>query len=192
MLDRNRFDRIEPAKTPGVDGMLLRGISGRLLSMGAAIVVLKLGPEGLYLRTTTESRRLDAMGSCAVNSMQAWLGRELLAPCFLVNVSGTTGAGDCTIAGFLAGLAAGLGPEDAMTSAVAVGACSVENADATSGVPTWEQLRARMARKWERRPVSPDLTGWRWDKDLSLWHGPDDSGHSDDAPNLLQGRPASE
>jgi sugar/nucleoside kinase (ribokinase family) len=180
MLDRERFDRMGPAMASGVDGPLLRDLSDRLLSMGAAIVVLKLGPEGLYLRTTTESRRLDAMGSCAVNSTQAWLGRELLAPCFLADVSGTTGAGDCTIAGFLAGLTAGLGPEDTMTSAVAVGACSVEKADATSGIPTWEQVRARMAKRWERRPVSLDLKGWRWDEGISLWRGPGDSGQSAD------------
>jgi len=176
MLDRNRFDRMGPAMASGVDGPLLRELADRLLAMGAAIVGLKLGPEGLYLRTTAESRRLEAMGSCTVNSTEAWLGRELLAPCFLADVSGTTGAGDCTIAGFLAGLAAGLGPEDTMKSAVAVGACSVEKADATSGIPTWERLRARMAGEWKRRPVSLDLTGWRWDEDLSLWHGPDDPG----------------
>jgi sugar/nucleoside kinase (ribokinase family) len=174
MLDRERFDQMGPAMTSAVDGPLLRALSDRLLSMGAAIVVLKLGPEGLYLRTTADSGRLDTMGRCTVSDTRAWLGRELLSPCFRADVSGTTGAGDSAIAGFLAGLTTGLGPEDTMTSAAAVGACSVEKADATSGIPTWDQLRARMAKGWERLPVSLALPGWRWDEGSSLWRGPED------------------
>jgi sugar/nucleoside kinase (ribokinase family) len=158
------------------DGVLLRNLAGQLLSMGVAIAALKLGSEGLYLRTTDKAERLEKMVSCPVSDVEAWLGRELLSPCFRADVIGTTGAGDCAIAGFLAGLASGLGPEETMTSAVAVGACSVERADATSGIPTWEQVRARLRARWERRPTSVKLDGWRWDESASLWRGPSDPG----------------
>ena len=90
-----------------------------------------------------------------------WLNRELLAPCFLVDVAGTTGAGDCTIAGFLARLLAGDSPEQAATAAVAVGACSVEQPDATSGVPDWPAVRRRLESGWKQRPMDIELPGWR-------------------------------
>jgi sugar/nucleoside kinase (ribokinase family) len=73
------------------------------------------------------------------------------SPCFRANeVAGTTGAGDCTIAGFLASLLRRESPAEAATSATAVGACSVEAADATGGVPEWEMVRKRMQAGWER------------------------------------------
>ena len=64
-----------------------------------------------------------------------------------------TGAGDCAIAGFLAALCHGLGPDDAARMAVAAGGASVERPDATSGVPSWEALQARIASGWKRRKV---------------------------------------
>ena len=68
-------------------------------------------------------------------------------------VAGTTGAGDCTIAGFLAALLRGEGPVQAATSATAVGASSVEAPDATSGVPPWSELDARVRAGWAREPI---------------------------------------
>ena len=76
------------------------------------------------------------------------------APCFQVPVVGTTGAGDCTIAGFLAGLTKGLALEDATTAAVAVGAFNVESADATSGIPAWSAVEARMHSGAARRATT--------------------------------------
>ncbi|QHT59581.1 carbohydrate kinase family protein [Paenibacillus lycopersici] len=160
---------------PFADGALLRELADELLAFGAAIVVLKLGEHGLYLRTTADAARLSAaaMGAGAVGSTKAWLGRELLAPSYAVEVAGTTGAGDCTIAGFLAGLLKGLSPEASLHSATAVGACNVEQADATSGVPSWEAVQARMAAGWSRRGVRLALPGWREGSDGTRF-GPDD------------------
>jgi sugar/nucleoside kinase (ribokinase family) len=123
-----------------VDAKLLRDLSGRLLDLGSKVVVLKLGERGLYLRTA----RQTPFGA-------AWAGVEMHQPCFEVNVVGTTGAGDCTIAGFLAGLLKGLSPEQTMTAATAAGACNVEAADATSGVPSWDKLQTRIAKGWKRK-----------------------------------------
>jgi sugar/nucleoside kinase (ribokinase family) len=175
MLDRERFDRLGQDLIARVDGGMLRELSDELLEMGAAIVALKLGEEGLYLRTTSQADRVAAMGSCAPKDTGAWTNRELLSPCFQVTVVGTTGSGDCTIAGFLAGLADGLGPEETMTSAVAVGACNVEQADATSGIPTWDEVQTRIHARWERRASGLSLPGWRWDEERAIWRGPHDA-----------------
>ena len=182
MLDRPRFDRMTQQGRPGdpnaqADAALLADLAGQLLHMGAAVVGLKLGTQGLYLRTSPDREKIAAIGPCAPADTAVWTDRELLAPCFEVQVVGATGSGDCTIAGFLAGLLHGLSPERVMAAAVAVGACNVEQADATSGVPTWPALQQRIQPGWTRRPVTLSLPGWRWDEVENLWTGPADGSH---------------
>jgi sugar/nucleoside kinase (ribokinase family) len=138
MLDRPRHDTLTKAEAgelaASIDSTLMSTLAGRLLDMGAAIVALKLGSQGLYARTSSDRKRLASMGAGAPEDVNGWMDRELLAPCFKAKVVGTTGAGDCTIAGFLAGLLKGLRIEGVMTGAVAVGAFNVESSDATSGI----------------------------------------------------------
>lgn len=181
MLERTWWERIHRKASPGhprtgLDGGVLAEVSERLIRMGAAIVVFKLGDQGLYMRTTSELSRILAMGQGTPRDAAVWCGRELLAPCFAVRVRGTTGAGDCTIAGMLAGLLFGLAPESAMTSAVGVGACSVEETDATSGVRPWSDVQARIATGWSRCKMDLQLDGWRWDETADIWRGPHDTG----------------
>lgn len=146
------------------EGDLLRSLSEEMLGMGAAIVGCKLGEHGLYVRATDRAERLRQMGACgpgaAEASASAWLAFEALAPCYQVEAAGTTGAGDCTIAGFLAGLTQGMPPEETLLGAVGTGACSVERADAASGIPSWEEVRRRIASGWRQREVSLPLPGW--------------------------------
>ena len=177
MLDRPRFERMERAAhssaatagtgggDPGFDGDCLSEIASRLLDMGAALVVLKLGDQGLYLRTSANANRL------AVAKDSAWVGRELLSPCFQVDVVGTTGSGDATIAGFLAAMTKGLSPEEAATAATAVGACCCEAADSTSGVRPWGEVQERLRGGWRRREVRVKLDGWHPDLASGLWFG---------------------
>lgn len=176
MLDRSRFDalRASGSLVRSIDGSLLHELAGQLLDMGVAIAVLKLGDKGLYIRTTSRAERLASMGANRPRDDVAWLGRELLAPCFKANVVGTTGAGDCTIAGFLTGFLKGLSIEDVMTSAVAVGGFNVESADATSRVPDWETVQKRIHAGWERLDTTPPLDDWHWDGERCIWIGPHD------------------
>jgi hypothetical protein len=91
-----------------------------------------------------------------------------------VNLVGTTGSGDATIAGFLAALLRGLGPAEALTAAVAVGACNVEAADSLSGLLPWEDVQRRIRAGWARLPASlPRKGGWR-ELAPGLWAGPRD------------------
>ena len=48
----------------GCDEELLRALSGKLLDWGAAVVMIKLGDQGAYLRTSNDKIRLAGMGSC--------------------------------------------------------------------------------------------------------------------------------
>ncbi|CAG5089652.1 PfkB domain protein [Thermobacillus xylanilyticus] len=176
MLDRPFYDRLASAKgdiAEHLDGEDLSALADRMIGMGAAIVAVKLGEHGLYLRTAGE-RRLQSMGGCTPENIGEWAGRELLATCYQVEVAGTTGAGDCTIAGFLAGLLKGLSPESAMRAAVAVGACNVERQDAVSGIPSWETVQRRIEAGWPKRANRLRLDGWRFHEEAELWIGPND------------------
>ncbi len=156
MADRPTWQRI--VKKHGtvsiprdIDLVLLRKLSGKLLDWGAACVMIKLGDQGAYLRTTPDKARLEGMGACRPANIDAWLRRAIAFPCYQAKVVGTTGSGDCTIAGFLGGLLKGMSPEDCLKSAVAVGAASVEAPDATSGVPSWSTIQKRLRSRWRSR-----------------------------------------
>jgi sugar/nucleoside kinase (ribokinase family) len=181
MLDRPMFDEI--AARGGVRALLQAkpelpaALGERLLGMGVKMALLKLGDCGAYLRTA-DATVLSGMGRAKPVDLGAWGDRELWSPCFLVQVVGTTGSGDATIAGFISGLLRSLSPEAALTAAVAVGACNVEAADALSGVPGWETVQSRLALGWERLKLPCAMPGWRWESDRQLWTGPRDRNSS--------------
>jgi sugar/nucleoside kinase (ribokinase family) len=155
MLDPGEFSR--RAAGPGgvaatLDRPRLRELAGALLERGAAAVLLKCGDQGAFLRVSGDAARLRAVGGGFPAAAADWAGFEGAEPCFAVEVAGTTGSGDCTIAGFLCGLLDGTGPREALVRAVAAGAASVERPDATSGVPRWEDLARRLAAGWTSRP----------------------------------------
>lgn len=175
MLDRERFAQIEALHgarlVAGAEPELLEVLAGRLLAMGPAVVGLKLGDRGFFLASTSSRQRLAAAGRATLGP--DWLGRRLLTPCYSARVVGTTGSGDCTIAGFLAGMVRGVPAEQALNMATAVGACSVEQADATSGVPAWPQVEARMKAGWQRLDATAPGPGWVR-LPSGAWRGPRD------------------
>lgn len=176
MLDRPQFAALErqAAQASLLDlatPALVSALADDALAMGAQIVMIKLGHRGLYLRTGALERDL---GRGAPADLARWRERELWAPAFQVDVVGTVGAGDATIAGFLMAILRGLGPEEAARSAAAVGACNVEAADATSGVQSWQQTQARLSAPWATHDPAIAAEGWRRDAESGLWRGPRD------------------
>ena len=184
MLNRPLFDDLMSGRAAREraleNGEILNRLASDLIAMGAAIVGIKLGEDGFYLQTSGSSDRIGELGKCTPGDVEEWTGRELLAPCFKVDVAGTTGAGDSTISGFLAGMVKGLDPEEAMISAVAVGAFNVEKADATSGIPSWKVLQDRILAGWQMRPVCFGLSGWVKENAGRVWHGPRDGSRNVD------------
>ncbi|MBN1936064.1 MAG: carbohydrate kinase family protein [Anaerolineae bacterium] len=147
---------------------LLAEVSARLVRLGCKIVVLKLGERGLYMRTAGADQ-IAEMGRATPSDPERWANRDLWSPCFKANLVGTTGAGDATIAGFLAALLRGLGPEEAVNAAVAVGACNVEAADALGGLHTWEETMQRVADGWPKHEMCIDAEGWEFDETYRMW-----------------------
>ncbi|WP_088106130.1 carbohydrate kinase family protein [Halalkalibacter urbisdiaboli] len=152
---------------------VLKNISERLLAMGPAIVAIKLGEFGLYVRTADKTKRFADLGTYTQITTEGWLNREILVSCYKVNVAGTIGAGDSTIAGFLTGFLKGLSIEETVQSAVAVGACCVEVADATTGIPSWETIQSRRSTGWSKVELS--LTDqWKYNDVQQVWLGVND------------------
>jgi len=148
----------------------LERVGSHLIELGAAIVGLKAGEQGLYLQTAG-SRRLAQTGPGVPRDIEAWADRQLWSSIFETTVLGTVGAGDATAAGFLFGLLRNMGPELAVTAACGVGAASVEAADATSGITGWETIWRRISAGWPRRDL---LLGpqWRTSTVPGVWVGP--------------------
>jgi sugar/nucleoside kinase (ribokinase family) len=147
------------------------GLGGQVLSMGAGAVAIKIGDKGLYLRTGD---------GCPLG--KGWDCRELWHPCYQVNVVGTTGSGDCTVAGLLAAICHNLSPTDALSAATAVGACGVEDASATGGVPHWSGLQERLDLGWPTRPFTKTPNRWRANHGTAALAGPHDKGDAGDGP----------
>jgi sugar/nucleoside kinase (ribokinase family) len=146
---------------------LIPEIAAEAHRLGASVVVIKLGNRGLYVRT--------GLGGLSLSKDASWQNRELWIPCFVPDpLVGTTGAGDATIAGFLAAILRGQSIQAALQSAVAVGACNVEAADAISGVRSWEETQARIQAGWKHSPLTIQAPGWTWDSENQLWRGPSD------------------
>jgi sugar/nucleoside kinase (ribokinase family) len=141
----------------------LLSLAQEVIDLGCPIVVIKLGENGLLLRCGA-GPQLDAACGRLGLVPSAWENVALLSPIFYVDkVAGTTGSGDCTVAGFLAAVLRGESPSEAARSACAVGACSVEAVDATSGVPAWTKVLSRLQRGWQRRAKNPTS---QWHQDV--------------------------
>jgi sugar/nucleoside kinase (ribokinase family) len=66
---------------------------------------------------------------------------QILCPAFDVHATDTTGAGDCFVAGFLAALRRNATLAEAGHFANAVGALSVQQIGAVTGVPAYPQIQ---------------------------------------------------
>lgn len=170
MMERPSFDRFVAR---GGGEAIIRNIGFSQLGMlaqkaigrGVSAVMIKLGDRGAYLRTSAKG----------MQGRTRWENRELFTPVFSVpKVAGTTGAGDSTIAGFLASVFKGLAPDEALTMAVAVGGCCVEAPDATSGILSWTETVHRVREGWQRAAAVVPEAGWARGED-GTWRGPSDS-----------------
>ena len=175
MLDRNAYQQLSARY--GAAHMIaaltperIESLAQEALRLGAKVVLLKLGHRGVYLRSGPCAGEL---GRGAPRPPEAWRWRQLWAPAYQVAVRGTVGAGDATIGGFLTAIVRGQGPAQAANSAAAVGACSVEQTDAASGLLSWEATQRRIAAGWARQRCGLEgMPGWRHDAVNDIMRGP--------------------
>jgi sugar/nucleoside kinase (ribokinase family) len=147
MLAREDYDQWQGDVANHMTTDFLQALARKLLGMGVGIVGFKLGHRGLYLQTSANDTRLDFLPEIGHDSKN-WKDVTIWQPAYPVEVVGTTGAGDASYAGFLAGLKRGLSPIDCVRMACAVGACNVESADPTQGVRSWDETIQRLQNEW--------------------------------------------
>jgi len=174
MLDRPKFDdyrnqtRHEMHRLFTGDDM--HALSDKLLELGVKIVAIKCGDRGFYVRTAGADQ-LDKMGAPKPADIETWVDREIWHSTFHVDVTPhTAGSGDCSIAGFLAGVLRNLPLEAAVRSGVGAGACNVCKPDALSGLKSWEDMQSDIEGGWETNPL--EVTGTGWVQDGNIWRGP--------------------
>ena len=149
MIEPDTYRELSEKDKSIQDSSLITRIACKCLEMGTAMVMIKLGKQGIYFQSTDSQSRFEAMGLGKPSKYQDWINRTIRVPSFQVKVVGTNGAGDCAVAGFLAGISKDLSPLEVVAMAAAVGAFNVERADASSGVPHWDDVKERIANGWE-------------------------------------------
>lgn len=148
MLRRADYDRWHGEVLLNLSMKYLDSLANEILQMGStAVTGFKLGQLGIFLRTGGEER-FQKFGSLPIKPIE-WVNQHIWHPAFVVNVIGTTGAGDSAYAGFLSAILKGFSAQDSARWACAVGACNVEAADATSGVQDWDTTQKRIKGVWQ-------------------------------------------
>jgi sugar/nucleoside kinase (ribokinase family) len=150
-------------------------LSDLLLGFGCAMVTLKSGHRGFYLRTGT-AERIAALGSAMAANPSAWAGREIWAPAYHVEqIASATGSGDSSLAGFTTAFLMGEPPERCVAAANALGYQNLHGLDAISGIRDWAHTQALMAdMSLRRNPITPGVD-WAMDESRHLALGPRDS-----------------
>jgi len=160
----------EPAPRP-VSPETVRRLADEVLTLGAAVVGIKLGEHGFYMRSAPEAVVARSTSAVPIR-VSEWSLRELWSTAFEAETVATTGAGDAAVAGFLLGVLRGMTPEETITAAAAVGASSVEQQDTLGGVVGWEAIAARLSQGWPRTKANFDR-GWK-ELQRGMWAGPGD------------------
>ena len=120
------------------------------MSYGAKVLLIKCGAPGIYYRTG-DSDKMEAIGSKVELDMESWVCKEGFEASYIPErVLSATGAGDTSIAAFLAEVLNGESLEEAMHLATAAGASCVTAYDALSGLKTLDELKAKIKAGWQK------------------------------------------
>ncbi|MCI6464667.1 MAG: carbohydrate kinase family protein [Faecalicatena sp.] len=157
MLDRERYHTwLQRAEGRDITEVLnieedVRPLADQLLSYGAKIVLIKCGSPGIYLRTASRGQLLSIQSIIKGEDVKAWADKEIFEPSYRVEkvVSGT-GAGDTTIAAFLASILEGYSCDECLHLAAAAGAVCVGTYDALSGMVPLTELKKKIDSGWEK------------------------------------------
>ena len=152
MLDRDRYNRLAEEGRDMTDGLDMEKealpLAEQLLAMGCRVVVIKCGTSGMLLRTAGKEN-ISGIGARLELDTGTWSGQTVLQPCFKADiVRSGAGAGDTSIAAFLAAVLDGRKPADCVALACAEGACCVTTYDTLSGLKPLDELEERIRRGW--------------------------------------------
>lgn len=128
----------------------IRPLADRCMKLGAKVLVIKCGAKGMYYRTASK-KVLSRISERTELNEEQWENREGFEKSYVPErVLSGTGAGDTSIAAFLAAMLKGYGCEDCMHLAAATGASCVSAYDALSGLRSFEELTEKINTGWKK------------------------------------------
>ena len=152
MLDREKWATLTAESGDPVGHLSLEKdvlpLARHALSLGCAAALIKCGTAGMAL-ATADRERLSRVGKQFGLDAAIWQNRCICMPCFHApRVRSESGAGDSSIAAFLAAAAEGRDPEDCVRLAAAEGAMAVTEYEAAAGVLPLAELEKRIRAGW--------------------------------------------
>jgi sugar/nucleoside kinase (ribokinase family) len=161
-----------------IDLNILQTLGEKLTAYGVKIAAVKCGKKGFYVRTGDKSSLMN-LEAVSLNNIDNWSDRELFEETFNVqDIVSTTGAGDSSIAGFLAAILSKKTVEDAARIACAVASCRIQSYDAFTSIKPLAETFELIEKGWCKDRISLDGTNWKFDKDEDIWIGSKDSAKS--------------
>ena len=144
ILNRERYEALSSLGGDMAQKLSLESdvkpLADTLISMGAKVVLIKCGIQGIYYKTANQEA-VCKVGQKLGLDVKLWADKEGIQPCIKAQkVLSATGAGDTSIAAFLAALVRGKSLEKSVALAAAEGACAVTTYDALSGLKSLEEL----------------------------------------------------
>ena len=160
MLDRKKYHELQERAFIQSAGDVTAVISPEddtapiadvLMGMGCKLVMLKCGVSGFYYRTANR-RAFAELEEISGLKFSGFDDRRGFEKSFVPDklISGT-GAGDVTIAAFLASLMKGFAFDECIELASGAGACCVSSFNALDGLMTLEEIRAKIDGGWKKR-----------------------------------------
>lgn len=169
MLEKKRYLASVEDKGLRVSAQDVEGLTSRMINYGAKIAFLKLGEQGGVVKVSPYLQH-RSFGRAWYAGLEDWAGKLLWTPSFNTDVVGTTGAGDATIAGFLAAILNEQSIEESMLMAMAAGGCNVEAIDSVSGVCSWEETANRVNRGWQQNEITGmNKSEWQQNTGNFIW-----------------------
>lgn len=156
MLDRTRYEELKAAAgkkdmTDIIDlDKDIKPLADKCMALGAKVLLLKCGVPGLYLRTAEKSLLTGIADMTGIDAAQ-WGGQDLFEKSYVPErVASASGAGDTSIAAFLASILHGESPEDSLHIAAATGALCVAEYDSVSGLLPLPEVKAKIRAGWDK------------------------------------------
>jgi len=127
-------------------------LADELLYWGAAVVVISDGPNGLWLRTASAKRLRDGGRALALLADE-WSDLAIhVGSVSIANVRSTNGAGDASTAGLLFGIASEFSPREALETATACSAATIQGSRPTPA--SISRLRPNLRNAFKRRSAA--------------------------------------
>jgi len=158
MLDRDRYHSwLKRAAGRDITETLdletdIRPMAEQLLQWGAKVVLIKCGAPGIYLCTADRNRLSLIGGGLGEKMADAWQDVRYFEKSYHVDkVLSGVGAGDTTIAAFLAGVLKEYPWQECLHLATATGALCTQTYDVLSGLLPLDELQKKINAGWEKR-----------------------------------------